>query len=214
MRRVWVAGILIGLLTGCDPHQRPGADVQPVPAGASAASDIKPRTYPAQTNTAPVGWQPPVQPPARVAVVSPSPPAAATAPGNGVASLPATKPPPQTLEMNNPPVPAGYVPSVGPRPESPGMTAGKPAPSTSAGKWHAHLASHRNEEAAIRDWQQRLKASPQVYADLEPSLVWVDLPNRGPFARLVVGEFSARAEADALCGRIRSSVRYCTPVQE
>lgn len=214
MRRVLVAGILIGLLAGCDPHKKSGADMQSAPSGASVASDIKPRTYPAQTNTAPVGWQPPVQPQTRLAVAPSGPSTPTAAPGNGVASTPVTRPPQQTLEMINPPVPAGYVPSVGPRPESPVPAAGRSMPSTGKGNWHAHLASHRTEEAAIRDWQQRLKASPQVYADLEPGLVWVDLPNRGAFARLVVGEFSARTEADTLCGRIRSAARYCTAVQD
>lgn len=238
--------LLAPLLTvaACEfPHQ-PGSDEEdPVAKTVRArhernAYSVPPRDYPSQTNTNPVGWQPPqaqaqtqAQVQAAAGAVPPSPPPQAMAsaasqpaaamrppppmPGNKP-QAPAGKPAAEAMGPN-PPLPAGYVPSV-PAPAGANAmvasTAMAAMPQMPSGAWHAHLASHRSEEAAINDWQRRLKENPAVYGELEPDLLWVDIPNRGSYARLVFGSFASKADAQAACGKISGPGRYCNAIQE
>lgn len=238
MRPAVLPMIVVALLAGCmqsNTASRAGqtAPVQTTSMPARADTEIRPRTYPPQTNTPPVGWVAPQPAPAAAAQAAgqsdaarPAAPGAAGSasaapvvaqasmakPAASAAARPAGSTP-QTMEMANPPIPAGYVPSVGPRPDraNAANTGAMAAPKATPGQWHAHLASHRTEEAAIQDWQRRLKNNMKAYGELEPGLIWVDLPGRGSFARLVVGEFANRAEAEALCARLRGPAQYCTP---
>ena len=191
---------------------------------------VPPRNYPSQTNTSPVGWQPPPanQPAANsmpgapqqtvaaapMAPPSAMPPRPTDKPPQAPASQPAMAQPAAAMAEPNPPLPAGYVPSV-PAPASAPAMASMPAMSgVAAGSWHAHIASHRSEEAAINDWQRRLKENPAVYGELEPALLWADVPNRGSYARLVFGNFASKADAQAACGKISGPGRYCNVIQE
>ncbi|WP_430398394.1 SPOR domain-containing protein [Ferrovibrio sp.] len=215
---------------------------KPQPATAPRVAEpfpIQPRNYPEQTNTTPVGWVSPEERAAQekaaeerraaerkaaeeqatqAAAAPPPQPArntrgsqqggnrsASASPANSAAPNTAQQPARQTSPRNATPAPA---------------TAARPAETMTAsaspntGRWHAHLASHRSEEAAINDWQARLKANPQVYTELEPAILWVDLPNRGSYARLVAGNYASKAEADAACAKITGPGRYCTAVIE
>ena len=80
--------------------------------------------------------------------------------------------------------------------------------------WRAHLASHRTESAAINEWQELLRANPALYSQFDPQVEWVDTPNRGSYARLMLVGFAERKDADAACAKIRSSTRWCSSVKE
>jgi hypothetical protein len=114
-------------------------------------------------------------------------------------------------------MPAGYKPSVAapavPVAKATAAAADKPV-SASAGPWRAHLASHRTEGAAINEWQELLKRDPNLYGQFDPRIEWVDLKDRGSFARLMIGGWADRKEADAACARIRGPQRYCAAVKE
>ncbi len=216
------------------PHQ-PGSDEEdPVAKTVRErhernAYSVPPRDYPSQTNTSPVGWQPPAaNPPASppgasqqaVAAAPMPPPAQPPMPANKPLAPPATAQPAKAMAEPNPPLPAGYVPSV-PAPAGAQASAQASAPAMAAmptgtmpGVWLAHIASHRSEEAAINDWQRRLKENPAVYGELEPALLWADIPNRGSYARLVFGNFASKADAQAACGKISGPGRYCNVIQE
>jgi hypothetical protein len=107
---------------------------------------------------------------------------------------------------------------------TPAATGAAPTPPEMAGSmkdmtsvvapgWRAHLASHRTESAAINEWQELLKGNPSLYGQYDPLVEWVDTPNRGAFARLVLVGFAERKDADAACAKIRSSTRYCASVR-
>ena len=91
----------------------------------------------------------------------------------------------------------------------------KPAASSgSSGLWRVHLASHRTEGAAINEWQELLKKDPKLYGGFDPKIEWVDVKDRGSFARLLLGGWPERKEADAACAKIRGPGRYCMAVRE
>lgn len=214
---------------------------KPQPATAPRVTEpypIQPRSYPEQTNTTPVGWVSPEERAAQEKAAEERRAAERKAAEERAAQAAAT-PPPQparntrssqqggTRTASATPAPNASAGSRQKPPSAQGQASGqaaatKPAesmtaaatPNPYAGRWHAHLASHRSEEAAINDWQARLKANPQVYTELEPAILWVDLPNRGSYARLVAGNYASKAEADAACAKITGPGRYCTAVVE
>lgn len=230
-------------MAACDfPHMRAPDEEEQVAKSVRERHErnayaIPPRNYPSQTNTHPLGWQPPPAPgeappqamasagaPAAGSALSGAPPAGMRQPPPGDKSppMPGDKPQQAVAKSSaeamgpNPPLPAGYVPSV-PAPAGPQVAAAIPAAAmapAAPGAWHAHLASHRSEEAAINDWQRRLKENPAVYGALEPDLLWVDIPNRGSYARLVFGSFASKAEAQTACVKISGPGRYCNAIQE
>ncbi len=192
---------------------------------------IQPRGYPEQTNTTPVGWVSPEERAAQEKAAEERRAAERKAAEEKAAQVAAAPPPPATTRntrgsQQSRPAPAASQPQAQ-RQAAPASkaapaaaaAAAKPAETMAAtaanpGRWHAHLASHRSEEAAINDWQARLKANPQAYTELEPAILWVDLPNRGSYARLVAGNYASKAEADAACAKLGGPGRYCTAVAE
>jgi hypothetical protein len=195
-----------------------------VPADAAAA--------PAQTAmTAPASAPAPaMKPPAPAARMAAAPPAASSA----------APPAAPVVLATAPALPAGYRPSpsaaddpklaqeqqqlaaaTGAQPTPPEAApppglAGSMKDMAAAGisGWRAHLASHRTESAAINEWQELLRANPALYGQFDPQVEWIDTPNRGSFARLVLVGFAERKDADAACARIRSSTRYCVSVKD
>lgn len=177
---------------GTEPRRL--AQVAPAAVGdVSQASWIAQRTANSnasnQVPTMPVGYVPP-----------PSPPSPADKPAEMKAA--GTKPADKPV--------AAAKPAAPPR----AAAAMRAAPSTGTGLWRAHLASHRTESAAINEWQELLKKDPKLYGEFDPAVEWVDVKDRGSFARLLVGGWPERKEADAACAKIRGPQRYCAAVRE
>jgi tetratricopeptide (TPR) repeat protein len=75
-----------------------------------------------------------------------------------------------------------------------------------------HVASVRDPAEVPGEWQ-RLAKRYQVLAGLEPQTPRkVEVPGKGIFYRVIGGAFAARAEAQAVCDRLRSAGGYCTIV--
>jgi len=195
-----------------------------------------------QGNTTPVGYTEPEKPAETVAATAPAPTTAAAAPaatrparavapsGNTTATRTAAAPATATA----PGLPAGYKPSpsvmddaakaaeqqkmaaaTGAMPEPPKMAGSMKEPgSVTGGLWRVHLASHRTESAAINEWQELLKANPQLYGQYDPLVSWVELQGRGSFARLELVGFPDRKAAEAACAKLRTGTRYCAAVAE
>lgn len=179
-----------------DGEDRQAAASGPLPAGdVSQASWVAQRTAAAnasnQTYTVPVGYVPP--------------PVPAQKPDEAKAETkPAEKPLAAALAAKSPPSPSAKPVAVM-----------KPAPSSGgSGLWRVHLASHRTEGAAINEWQELLKKDPRLYGAFDPKIEWVDLKDRGSFARLLLGGWPERKEADAACAKIRGPGRYCAAVRD
>lgn len=178
------------------------------------------RDYPAQVNTPPVGWLPDqtkeVLAARQAGTTLPRAQARPDAPAQRSGASRANPMAPAA------PTAAAPAPAAMPAPAmaAPKMEEAKPAMAMAAplkpetGVWRAHLASHRTEMAAINDWEERLKANAGAYAELEPDIVWVEVPNRGAFARLTFGHFETQKEADAACAKLRGPGRYCAPVKD
>ncbi|WP_374466351.1 hypothetical protein, partial [Ferrovibrio sp.] len=64
------------------------------------------------------------------------------------------------------------------------------------------------------EWQELLKANPQLYGQYDPLVSWVELQGRGSFARLELVGFPDRKAAEAACAKLRSGSRYCAAVSE
>ena len=81
-----------------------------------------------------------------------------------------------------------------------------------AARSSVHLASVRDPADVSGEWQ-RLAKRHQVLADLELQAPRkVEVPGKGIFYRVIGGAFATRAEAQAVCERLRSAGRYCTIV--
>ncbi|MFN4311255.1 MAG: SPOR domain-containing protein [Ferrovibrio sp.] len=163
--------------------------------------------------------------PTRTARAAPQQPA-----GNAAANRTAAAP----AAVAAPGLPAGYKPSpsvmdnpaqameqqkmaaaTGAIPEPPKMAGSMKEPgSVTGGSWRVHLASHRTESAAINEWQELLKANPQLYGQYDPLVSWVELQGRGSFARLELVGFPDRKAAEAACAKLRTGTRYCAAVAE
>ncbi|MFN4277376.1 MAG: SPOR domain-containing protein [Ferrovibrio sp.] len=185
------------------------------PAEPVATTSVAPTTA-----IAPATVPPPATRPARSAAPS----------GNATATRTATAP----SAAAAPGLPSGYKPSAsatdnpakateqqkmaaatGAMPEPPKMAGSMKEPgSVTGGSWRVHLASHRTESAAINEWQELLKANPQLYGQYDPLVSWVELQGRGSFARLELVGFPDRKAAEAACAKLRSGTRYCAAVAE
>lgn len=179
------------------------------PADAAAAAEQKPQ-----------GPVPQFMPPAGTAATARQPTARNPAsPAPAASAAPAAP----AIVATAPALPSGYRPSPAAADDPKAMAAAAtPAPgmagsmkdAAGATGWRAHLASHRTESAAINEWQELLRANPSLYGQFDPQVEWVDTPQRGSFARLLLVGFAERKDADAACAKIRSSTRYCASVKE
>lgn len=204
------------LPVGYQPEQQASAGPLPVSPVTKAVPGAAPKAGTAMV--------PPVQAPAHA-----SPPAMAAKP----AAAPTMPPPPAGLPAGYHPSPsaidqtaanhvaAGQMPGGQPAAHAPPAPATAP-PAAMAMKdaeamhhdvWRAHLASYRSEEEAIAGWESLLKTEPKL-GRFDPQVLWTDIPNRGSYARLTMGEFADRKAAEAACETVRTPRRYCAPLKE
>lgn len=163
-----------------------------------------------QVPTAPVGYAPPPEKqPEKPLDIKP-------VQGKPDQSKSAGPKPADTRPAESRPVAAAAPKAAAPKPEPPKAVATMkaPSPATGSGLWRAHLASHRTEGAAIAEWQELLKKDPKLYGEFDPSIAWIDVKDRGSFARLLVGGWAERKEADAACAKIRGPRRYCAAIKD
>jgi hypothetical protein len=124
-------------------------------------------------------------------------------PGDGqttAAGAPESKP----QAMNAVPAPPATDPSraTAVAPEAPPRAAGVAI----------HVGSVRDPAEVPGEWQ-RLTGRYRVLAGLEPQAPRkVEVPGKGVFYRVTGGAFATRAEAQAMCARLRSAGGYCMPV--
>lgn len=197
-----------------------------------------------QGNTTPVGYTEPEKPAETVAATAAAPATAVAAPAamrpartaapSGNATATRTTTAMSSAAPTAPGLPPGYKPSpsvmddaakaaeqqkmaaaTGAVPEPPKMAGSMKEPgSVTGGLWRVHLASHRTESAAINEWQELLKANPQLYGQYDPLVSWVELQGRGSFARLELVGFPDRKAAETACAKLRTGTRYCAAVAE
>lgn len=116
-----------------------------------------------------------------------APPAPAPAPVRPPVTPPPVTPPPVTP----PPVVA------------PVATAAAPIVAPATGKWRVQLGAFSDQNKAKSLWNT-LEGRVSALASLQPYLV-----NTGKITRLQAGPFATKAQADAMCGKVKASGNAC-----
>jgi hypothetical protein len=85
----------------------------------------------------------------------------------------------------------------------------RPALASSAGRFAVHLASVRDPAVVAGEWRRLAERHPSL-ARFEPRPpLLVAIPGKGTFYRVAGGAFATKAEAQALCERLRAQHQYC-----
>lgn len=79
----------------------------------------------------------------------------------------------------------------------------------SNGPYRLHLASYRGQSMADRGWQMLQPRVQQALGPVEKSAVWVEIPGRGRYLRLMVGSFADPRQAEAACAAVARVLEYC-----
>lgn len=205
------------------PPAAPVAGRAPLPAGdVSQASWAAQRTasYQNQRNTIPVGYVAPPEDKPEDKAAAQKPDAGgqpmSIKPADKATGKPAAEPAAKPAATAAKPMTAKSMPEKTGQNKAAALDAKPMAMSNAANKglWRVHLASHRTEGAAINEWQELLKRDPKLYGQYDPQIEWVDLQGRGSFARLMLGGWAERKEADAACAKIRGPRRYCAVIKQ
>ena len=72
-----------------------------------------------------------------------------------------------------------------------------------------HLASHRTQGDAAREWELLTRKFAALLGALQPIIRSVDLGDRGVFYRVQAGPIGSRASARALCRQLKARDQYC-----
>lgn len=72
-----------------------------------------------------------------------------------------------------------------------------------------HLASHRTQGDAAREWELLTRKFAALLGTLQPIIRSVDLGDRGVFYRIQAGPIGSRASARALCRQLKARDQYC-----
>ena len=99
--------------------------------------------------------------------------------------------------------------AAAPRADVPTAAPEMPSP---AARFAVHVASVRDPADVPGEWRRLAGRYPSL-AGLEPQPPrTVEVPGKGTFHRVLGGAFATRAEAQAVCGRVRSAGGYCAVV--
>ncbi len=205
------------------PPPPPAPPPAPVPAAASApaptsAAPPSPPSAPAMANTdLPGGARPTPNPASAMAAALPASPLAPETGGQGKPPVAPSALPSATVLRPAPvmPLSAVPVPKVAPPPVSPpaappkAVTPPVPAPATvSAGGVLLQLASVRSEAEAREEWRRLSSHYHELLGGFTPSVVKVDLPEKGVYFRLRVGPLD-EAHAHSVCEQLKSQNVGC-----
>ncbi len=88
-----------------------------------------------------------------------------------------------------------------------------PAPVAATGAFRVQLAAYRSPEAAQTGWQALKTRYEDLLGALEPTVVRVDLGDRGVFHRLQAGPYTNGDAAEAACTTLRTRNQACIVVR-
>jgi hypothetical protein len=84
------------------------------------------------------------------------------------------------------------------------------SPAAGAGRFAVHLASVRDPNAVASEWQRLVRLHPMLASLPLRRAERIDLAGKGTFYRVAAGSFATRAEAQAVCDRLKTRGVYCT----
>ncbi len=82
---------------------------------------------------------------------------------------------------------------------------------TPKGKWSVQLMSATKKESAEKAWPQMLKKHKALLSNMSYAIVKADIPGKGTYYRLRVGNFQTREQANALCKKLKARKQDCVP---
>ncbi|MEQ8248333.1 MAG: SPOR domain-containing protein [Alphaproteobacteria bacterium] len=155
----------------------------PPPVIRDEASTVAPRQLPAVSVPAPVVAPPPPPPLPAAEAVPAAPRPPAAAPASAAQEAP------QSATSSVAPVPVA------------------------SGSFRVQLAAYRSPEAAQNGWQALKTRYEDLLGALEPTVVRVDLGERGVFHRLQAGPYTDGGAAEAACTTLRARNQACIVVR-
>jgi cell division septation protein DedD len=154
-----------------------------------------------------------------------------------IPAAPALEPPPNAVEVTQPPPPAPPRPAPAPTKQAAPAPAPAPAPQQQAAapraaapapqpqpapsaapaaggaRYRIQLAALRTSEDATREWEKMRRAHMDVLGPLTLSVVRADLGDRGTFYRIQAGPVSDESAARDLCRRLAEKKLGCIVVR-
>ena len=176
-------------------------------------------------------------PPPESPMPRPRPPEAPAPLAPEIPAAPNLEPPPNAVEVTQPPPPAPPRPGPAPAPAPTKQAAPAPAPAPqqqaaapraatpapqppastapAAGgvRYRIQLAALRTSEDATREWEKMRRAHMDVLGPLTLSVVRADLGDRGTFYRIQAGPVADEGAARDLCRRLAEKKVGCIVVR-
>lgn len=90
-------------------------------------------------------------------------------------------------------------------------TAPKKVTAVAKGKWSAQLLSGTKKESVEKAWPQILAKNKALLSNMSYAIVKADIPGKGTYYRLRVGNFQTREQANTLCKKLKARKQDCVP---
>lgn len=81
------------------------------------------------------------------------------------------------------------------------------------GVWKIQLFASNNKAAVEKAWKRILNANSNLLSNLSYNIKKVDIPKKGAFYRLQVGQFQTREMAESVCVKLRARKQDCIPAK-
>ncbi len=186
------------------PAQAPKpAPVAPPPAQQMAAQSLPPAPV---VKSIPAPTPAPAKPPIRVAAQEPTHQAAPPPPPKPAPIV--MKPAPIVAKAVAPPVVKSTpAPVKAPPPPASAVT------STISGGYVAQIGAFKSQAEAETGWAAFKRAHAGVVGGLSPSIVSVDLGEKGTWYRVRTGAFTDKASASDFCAKLKAEGASCLPAK-
>lgn len=79
--------------------------------------------------------------------------------------------------------------------------------------WAAQLMSSSNKQTVEKAWPGILSKNKSLLSNMSHNIVKADIPGKGTFYRLKVGNFKTRDMAAALCAKLKANKQDCIPAK-
>lgn len=112
------------------------------------------------------------------------------------------------------PVVVPKVEEVPLKPVSQTPKTAKTTPKTTSGEvWTAQLMSSSNKQTVEKAWPKILANNKALLSNMSHQITKADIPGKGTFYRLRVGNFKTRDMANALCTKLKARKQDCIPAK-
>ena len=129
-----------------------------------------------------------------------------TVPVNPLAEEVEAEPKTETIQL-----PSQPAKPVAPAVKKESKPAAQKTGTATKGKWSAQLLSGTKKDAVEKAWPQILAKHKALLSNMSYAVVKADIPGKGTYYRLRVGNFQTRDQANALCKKLKARKQDCVP---